>query len=73
MFYKEEVRKEEAIDFAKEINAIYKGIYPNGKGLDELFQCIGKKKSKFNQEDKDDYKDEDVGGFVLIKDKKKVR
>ena len=60
MFDKEQVSEIEANDFAKEINAIFKGVFSNGYGVDELFQCIGKKilNLNWNQEnlDEDSYK-----------------
>ena len=62
-FNEEQVREEEAKDFANEINAIYVGVRSNGNGIDDLLQRIGKKflkKKILNQnmiqEDEDEYK-----------------
>lgn len=60
MFDKEQVREEEARDFAKEINAIYEGVTSYGTGVDELFHSIGKKflNPNWNQENEDEHKNE---------------
>ena len=61
MYDKEQVSEIEARDFAKEINAIFREVYSNGYGVDELFKCIGKKflNPNWNQENEDEHKNED--------------
>ena len=73
LFDKEQVPEKEAIDFAKEINAIYKLVSSDGRGMDELFQCIGKKflnqklnQEELNQKHEDNKKKEIEKGCVLF-------
>ena len=59
MLDKEQVPESEARDFAIEINAIFKLVGSNGSGIDELFQCIGKKFLNPNWNQENEHKNED--------------
>jgi len=65
MLDKEQVPESEARDFAIEINAIFKLVGSNGNGVDELFQCIGKKflNPNWNQENEYKYEDQDEDSY----------
>ena len=71
MFDKKQLPEEEAKDFAKEINAIFKRVDLNGIGVDELFQCIGKKFLNLNWNQENENKNEDQDKYK--KEKAQIR
>lgn len=73
MFDKEQVSENEARNFAKEINAIFKIVYSNGNGIDELFQCIGKKFLNLNWNQENEHKNEDQDEDSYKKRKAHIR